>query len=265
MAEARDREASLVGTMFDAVNPANLPADAPAVAGYLDGPRSQWPSSAWNRWTRTPHLVISVLADDRANTLDAEYGNAPNAQVAAAARARQDRGQWTVCYSNRSNLDPVCTALRAAGCRLMPAQSFPAPGVYLWIADPTGEAHLDVAEAPVQPVAVQYRWDQTTDTSMTWGSFPPTPPPAGKEPIRLAASIVGGCDSSSGTGYYLVGADGGVFTFGAAMFYGSMGGHPLAAPVVGMSITPAGKGYRLWAADGGVFTFGDATFHGSIP
>jgi DNA-binding beta-propeller fold protein YncE len=38
-------------------------------------------------------------------------------------------------------------------------------------------------------------------------------------------------------GYWLVGADGGVFSFGDARFFGSMGGKRLAAPVVGMSLS----------------------------
>jgi hypothetical protein len=67
-----------------------------------------------------------------------------------------------------------------------------------------------------------------------------------------------------GHGYWLVGADGGVFAFGDAGFYGSMGGHFLAAPIVGIVGTTSGNGYWLVAADGGVFAFGDATFHGSL-
>jgi GH43 family beta-xylosidase len=64
-------------------------------------------------------------------------------------------------------------------------------------------------------------------------------------------------------GYWQVGADGGVFSFGAAQFYGSMGAQHLNQPVVGMAATSDGKGYWLVAADGGVFSFGDAQFYGS--
>ena len=66
-----------------------------------------------------------------------------------------------------------------------------------------------------------------------------------------------------GSGYWLLGRDGGVFTFGAAAFHGSTGGMRLNQPVVGMAATPTGNGYWLVASDGGIFTFGDATFHGS--
>ena len=58
-------------------------------------------------------------------------------------------------------------------------------------------------------------------------------------------------------------ADGGVFTFGDARFYGSTGGMRLNQPIVGMAATPTGHGYWLVASDGGIFSFGDAEFHGS--
>jgi hypothetical protein len=64
-------------------------------------------------------------------------------------------------------------------------------------------------------------------------------------------------------GYWLVARDGGVFAFGAAAFYGSMGGKPLNEPVVGIAGTGDGGGYWLVAADGGIFAFGDAGFYGS--
>ena len=64
-------------------------------------------------------------------------------------------------------------------------------------------------------------------------------------------------------GYWQVASDGGVFTFGAAQFYGSTGSIRLNKPVVGMAATTDGKGYWLVASDGGIFAYGDAQFHGS--
>ena len=64
-------------------------------------------------------------------------------------------------------------------------------------------------------------------------------------------------------GYWQVAADGGVFTFGSAGFYGSTGSMRLNKPVVGMAVTPDRHGYWLVASDGGVFAFGDAGFYGS--
>jgi hypothetical protein len=67
----------------------------------------------------------------------------------------------------------------------------------------------------------------------------------------------------SGSGYWLVASDGGVFSYGNATFYGSHGGAPLNQPVVGIDASPSGAGYWLVAADGGIFAYGDATFYGS--
>ncbi len=66
-------------------------------------------------------------------------------------------------------------------------------------------------------------------------------------------------------GYWLVGSDGGIFTFGSAPFYGSTGSLSLVRPVVGMTLTADKGGYWLVASDGGIFTFGDAGFFGSLP
>jgi hypothetical protein len=64
--------------------------------------------------------------------------------------------------------------------------------------------------------------------------------------------------------YWLVASDGGIFAFGGAGFYGSMGGHPLNRPVVGMAGSSNSDGYWLVASDGGMFAFGGAGFYGSM-
>jgi hypothetical protein len=65
-------------------------------------------------------------------------------------------------------------------------------------------------------------------------------------------------------GYWMVAADGGIFAFGAARFFGSTGALRLNQPVVGMAVTPTRRGYWLVTADGGIFAFGDARFAGSL-
>ena len=64
-------------------------------------------------------------------------------------------------------------------------------------------------------------------------------------------------------GYWTDASDGGIFTYGNAVFHGSMGGQHLNKPIVGMAATPGGGGYWEVASDGGIFSFGDAAFHGS--
>jgi hypothetical protein len=66
------------------------------------------------------------------------------------------------------------------------------------------------------------------------------------------------------SGYWEVASDGGIFSFGNAGFFNSIGGSPLNAPVVGMASTPDRKGYWEVASDGGIFSFGNAGFYNSI-
>ena len=76
--------------------------------------------------------------------------------------------------------------------------------------------------------------------------------------------LTGIAATPTGAGYWLVGRDGGVFTFGDAAYLGSAGDRRLNEPIVGIAGTATGAGYWLVARDGGVFTFGDAGFHGSL-
>ncbi len=94
---------------------------------------------------------------------------------------------------------------------------------------------------------------------------------SGSHPLN--ARIVGMAATPDGKGYWMVGADGGLFDFGNAGFYGSTysdgltglsGSHPLNKPVVGMTVAPGGQGYWMVAADGGVFNFGSAPFLNSL-
>lgn len=90
------------------------------------------------------------------------------------------------------------------------------------------------------------------------------PPPDAK---TLAAPIVG--IAYTGDGYWLAGADGGVFCYGTAVEYGSIPAmNPpikLQRPIVAIVASETGKGYGLVGADGGIFAFGDFQDLGSIP
>jgi hypothetical protein len=114
----------------------------------------------------------------------------------------------------------------------------------------------------------------------TWSSepLPPSSILTSFDGITCASTtdcwIVGGVYNGNETvavamngpsGYWLVGSDGGIFTFGSADFYGSTGALTLQRPVVGITPTPDEGGYWLVASDGGIFSFGDAGFFGSIP
>jgi sugar lactone lactonase YvrE len=114
-------------------------------------------------------------------------------------------------------------------------------------------------------------------TPITGLSYTLASPIAGASYSFTVAAVIGGVTgpasaqsssvtvpSTSSSGYWTVGGDGGVFSFGPN-FYGSTGGLTLNQPVVAMASTSDGKGYWFVAKDGGVFSYGDAAFHGSVP
>ncbi len=84
-------------------------------------------------------------------------------------------------------------------------------------------------------------------------------------PTSTSPPVVTSPTTTSQHGYWLVGSDGGIFTFGNAQFYGSTGNLHLQRPVVSITPTANDGGYWLVASDGGIFSFGDAGFYGSIP
>ena len=96
----------------------------------------------------------------------------------------------------------------------------------------------------------------------------PTKPVSEAESSTTGPTVTGpttnGPATSTQHGYWLVGSDGGIFTFGAAEFHGSAASLNLQRPVVGITPTSSRGGYWLVASDGGIFAF-SAGFFGSIP
>jgi hypothetical protein len=97
--------------------------------------------------------------------------------------------------------------------------------------------------------------------------------PAGLGTVAVVVSTASGSVTAPvsftyvAPGYWLASADGSVYSFGGARFFGSLPsiGVTPNAPIVAMADTPDHGGYWLFAADGGVFAFGDAQFYGSVP
>lgn len=79
---------------------------------------------------------------------------------------------------------------------------------------------------------------------------------AGVHP-RFATPISGG--------YWLVGSDGGVFSFGAPFEGAASSAGPSASPVVGMAYDPYTGGYWEPAANGDVLSFGGAPTESTGP
>ena len=81
--------------------------------------------------------------------------------------------------------------------------------------------------------------------------------------IVLNAPIVDIASTPSGRGYWEVAADGGIFTFGQAGYYGSTGSLVLNKPIVGHGVRPRGPGLLGGGQRRGIFAFGGARFYGS--
>jgi hypothetical protein len=79
------------------------------------------------------------------------------------------------------------------------------------------------------------------------------------------APVVGIVAMADEHGYYLVGADGGVFAFGDAPYLGSLPGDGVRVDdVVGMAVTASSNGYWLVASSGEVYAFGAAAHLGTV-
>ncbi|MDQ1397297.1 MAG: hypothetical protein QOG64_2556 [Acidimicrobiaceae bacterium] len=150
-------------------------------------------------------------------------------------------------------------------------------------APPSGNVPLDVAfdasgstpganETGGAATLTKFAWD-FGDGSSTTTAGPKVTHRYGLPGVYHAVVVVtnsngdaarsGGFAISVFPGYWMVAADGGIFTHGGAPFLGSMGDKHLNKPIVGMASTPTGLGYYMVASDGGIFTFGDAKFLGS--
>jgi hypothetical protein len=117
------------------------------------------------------------------------------------------------------------------------------------------------------PVSALLSFQFTSGPSAGAVFFPPSPSPASAIATYQAGPALDGLAfpfGAAGHSYAMAASDGGVFDFGDANFYGSLGNIHLDQPIVAATSTPDGKGYWLIAADGGVFNYGDANFYGSL-
>ena len=172
-------------------------------------------------------------------------------------------GNGTVTTSNYTS-DPVS------------APTFDSNGTYFDVQISSGSTFTSASIAvPNVPAGGSVYWYNPTggwtkvvgDTGSTQSPFVAVIDSASSPKIsQLQGTVfaVAGTGVAPAGGYDLAASDGGVFTFGDAGFYKSMGGQHLNAPIVGMASTPSHKGYWLVASDGGVFTFGDAGFYKSM-
>ncbi len=89
------------------------------------------------------------------------------------------------------------------------------------------------------------------------GNPVPVPTTTTTAPAPIVVSPV-----TSNEGFWLLGRDGGVFSFGTAPYYGSIGNLALNRQIVSMAAKPDGTGYWFVGSDGGIFAY-KAPFWGS--
>jgi hypothetical protein len=176
--------------------------------------------------------------------------------------AVDDHGNGSVTMLSQNDTDD--------GWRTLPVTNWSVGGfthhsAHNWLHDPAGRGAGGASQAASAWGGVTARpgggyWAVTPFGKVAGGGAPVF---GDASKFSLNAPIVDIAATPSGKGYWLLGADGGIFSFGDAAFHGSTGNIKLNQPVVGMAATRTGKGYWLTASDGGIFSFGDAAFHGS--
>ena len=104
--------------MYDSVRPWEIPANAPIVAGYIDGIYA-WKQSDWDRFPNAIHVTISAIGVSVANIVDVEPGCVWPVENAVpwVQRARAAGYDPTVYCNWQNHLTNVKAAFIRAGVR----------------------------------------------------------------------------------------------------------------------------------------------------
>ena len=108
-------EADVTGILYDSIDVTQIPLDAPAVAGYVNGSWATWPSLAV-KFPRAQRLSIAVTAASDADCLDIEAGDATVADAPGWYARQKTRGAARPCfYASASVMGALVNTLQAAG------------------------------------------------------------------------------------------------------------------------------------------------------
>jgi hypothetical protein len=161
------------------------------VAGYLDGPVSQWPAEAWAQLEQAGlpgRALVSITVTGkgaeagRARVADSEPGDMNPASAAMWASGEHAAGRWPVIYCSRSDKPHVIAQCTGRGLHVSKDYG-------LWIATLDGTfTDLGGTDLRAQPgvVAVQYlgakaaggEYDVSLVVSSAWRAAKPPPAPA---------------------------------------------------------------------------------------
>ncbi len=170
---------------------------------------------------------------------------------------------WASCPAGPAG---GCNEQSTNGALLSTAPGMSGPGGPDVYQVPPGSGNYVMALAAWQGNTIGYLTCGIRPMYLARLTFAPSGGPPALTPYTNAAPATGpACPPPvrPAPGYWQVASDGGIFSFGAAQFYGSTGSTKLNEPVVGMAATGNGGGYWLVASDGGVFAYGNAQFYGS--
>ena len=110
--------------MYDDITVSLIPANAPAVAGYVDGRWATW-NTVYKKFPKAKKLSIAVFPTDYADCLDVEPGDATIAQAAAWVKrqnltwaTRPHDASRPVLYTSASWGNALNDACAKAGLRL---------------------------------------------------------------------------------------------------------------------------------------------------
>ena len=167
-------------TMFDSVDVTEIPMDAKAVAGYVNG---KWPTY-WTLVTQFPHaekVSIAVTADRDADCLDVERGDATPDEAPGWVKRQIARGvQRPIVYASVSRAPELLVILRLHGITRSK--------IRLWTAHYTHE-HLCDYRCGLLKRADATQWTdralgRNLDASLVGPTFFPSPKPVDKVALR---------------------------------------------------------------------------------
>ncbi len=194
-------------------------------------------------------------------------GNVSPGDVVHVAIAQVGPGSWSIAIADRSSGQGFTTTAGYAGPALSAEWIEEAPLVGGQLSTLADFGSVGFQSVTVDGSAPTTALDQI-DMVGPGGTTIAAPTSAGASGGSFAVSYVQS-GASPGSGYDLVGSDGGVFVFPEGRsggFYGSLPGLGVSVhDIVGMVPSPDDRGYFLVGSDGGVFAFGDAPFEGSLP
>lgn len=137
--------------MYDSVNPAEIPADARAVAGYVGG---NWPTfhELAGRWPHAHRLSIAVNASEDGDCLDVENGDATPADAPGWFHRQKARGVAFPCFYGSVSVLPQIEAILAAAHGIDRGQ------YRVWSAHYTGQPHICGAGCGLRRPADGTQW-----------------------------------------------------------------------------------------------------------